>query len=136
MMKSKWNVLRLLAAALLMFVIVACGESKPQVTAANLGTSVKASRIEEPKTTFKPSDHMIHLIVDVGNALPGTTVGAKWYDVSNGNRLLFETDAALDPFNTSADFALTSTNDWAVGNYQVAIYLQGAKERTLDFVVK
>ena len=79
---------------------------------------------------------MIHLLVSVDNALQNTTVGAKWYDVSNGNRLLFQSDAALDPFNTTADFALTSANDWTVGNYQVEIDLNGKKERTINFVVK
>lgn len=121
---------------LLAFALVACGDATPRVTGATLGTIVTASKIEDPKTTFAPTDHMIHLVVTVDNALKNTTVGAKWYQLDNNNRLLFEGDAALDPFNTTADFALTSAQDWAVGNYQVIVYLDGKKERTIDFIVK
>lgn len=115
--------------------LVACGDSTPHVTNATLGTIVTASKIEDPKTTFAVTDHNLHLVVDVNNALTNTTVGAKWYEL-NSNRLLFEGDAALDPFNTTADFALTSAQDWTPGNYQVVVYLDGKKERTVDFVIK
>lgn len=121
---------------LIALALVACGDQSPHVTSATLGTIVDSSKIQDPKTTFAPKDHMIHLLVSVDNALQNTTVGAKWYDVSNANHLLFQSDTALDPFNTTADFALTSANDWAVGNYQVAVYLNGKQERTIDFVVK
>lgn len=108
----------------------------PHVTGVTLGTIVKSSKIQDAKTTFAPSNHMIHLVVDVENAITNTTVGAKWYAVSLSNRLLFESDAALDAFNNSVDFSLTNTTDWSPGNYQVVVYLDGRKERTLDFVVK
>ena len=120
----------------LLFALIACGEATAKVSNATLGTIVTGSKIQDPKTTFATSDHMIHLVVDVENALTSTTIGAKWYQLSESNRLLFEGDAALDPFNTTADFALTSANDWTPGNYQVVVYLDGKKERTLDFVVK
>ncbi len=121
---------------MLAVLVVGCGDQTPHVTAATLGTIVTASKIEDPKTTFAPTDHMIHLVVDVNNALTNTTVGAKWYQLGDSTRLLFEGDAALDAFNTTADFALTSANDWTPGNYQVVVYLDGKKERSLDFVVK
>lgn len=129
--RNVWFVVLLLAVGL-----VACGDSTPHVTAATLGTIVTASKIQDPKTTFAITEHMLHLVVDVNNALTNTTVGAKWYETGGSNRLLFEGDAALDPFNTTADFALTSANDWTPGNYQVVVYLDGKKERTLDFVIK
>lgn len=126
-----WLVLLLLG-----FAVVACGNQTPHITDATLGTVVTASKIQDPKTTFSPTDRMIHLVVSVDNAFQTTTLGAKWYSVGASKRLLYEADAALDPFNTTADFALTSTNDWIPGNYQVIVYLDGKEERTLNFVIK
>lgn len=133
--RTTWLVLIVLVLALGL-VLAACGDQTPHVTSATLGTVVDSSQIKDPKTTFAPTDHMIHLLVSVDNALQNTTVGAKWYDVNNSNRLLFQSDATLDPFNTTADFALTSANDWTVGKYQVSVYLNSKQERTIDFVVK
>ncbi len=116
--------------------VVACGNTPPRVTGATLGTTVTAGKIADPKTTFAPRDHMIQLVVDVENVVTNTTVGVKWYAVGSSNRLLFEGEAALDAFNTSAEFALNSANDWQAGNYQVVIYLNGNPDRTLNFQVQ
>lgn len=120
---------------LFLILLTACG-GPPQISSAALGTVVRASKLADPKTKFAPSDHIIHLIVTVDNAAPGTTVGAKWSASDQNNRLLFEADAALDPMNTTADFALTSANDWRPGKYQVVLYLNGKPERSIDFTVE
>lgn len=114
--------------------ILACTVT-PHITSASLGTIVQASRVTDPKTTFAPTDRMIHLVVAVDNVVQNTNVGAKWYAVDGDKRLLFESSTALDAFNTTADFALTNTNDWIPGAYQVVIYLNGAEDRTLNFQI-
>ena len=116
--------------------LLACANVVPHITAATLGTTVQASKIADPKTTFAPRDHMIHLVVQVDNAIQNTGIGAKWYALDPGKRLLYETNVTLDAFNTSADLALTNTNDWTPGNYQVIIYLNGTEDRTLNFAIK
>lgn len=126
-----WLVLSLLVLAL-----AACGNVTPHITAATLGTVVQAGKIQDPKTTFAPTDHMIHLVVDVQDVIQNTTVGAKWYATDENNRLLYQGDSQLDAFNTSADFALTAANDWTPGNYRVVVYLNNNEDRTLNFVVK
>lgn len=125
-----------LIVSVLVWVCVGCSGVEPRVVGANLGTTVQAGKIVNATTTFAPTDRMIHLVVNVENAIVNTSVGAKWYAVGTPNRLLFESDIALDAFNTSADFTLTSLNDWIPGNYQVVIYLNSKQDRTLDFVVR
>src|SRR5438128_828242 len=86
---------------LLCVFLVGCGDQTPHVTNAILGTIVNAGKITDPKTTFIPGEHMIHLVVQVENALTNTSVGAKWYQVGDSNRLLYQDETALDAFNTS-----------------------------------
>lgn len=128
--------LPLLFGALCVLAFAACSNVEAHVANATLGTTVRAGRIVNPATTFAVTDRMIHLVVDVTNAIANTSVGAKWYSVGAPDRLLFESDIPLDAFTTSADFTLTSVNDWIPGNYRVMVYLNGKAERTLDFVVK
>lgn len=125
-----------LVVSVLLWACVSCTGVEPRVVGANLGTTVRAGKIVDATTTFATTDRMIHLVVDVENAIINTSVGAKWYAVGTPNRLLFESDIALDAFNTSADFTLTSLNDWIPGNYQVVVYLNSTQDRTLDFVVR
>lgn len=121
---------------LLVFVLAGCADTPPRIKTATLGTVVEVGAIQNPKTTFAPTERIIHLVVQVENVTQGVRVGAKWYAVENATRLLLESDLMLDAFNPSADFALTSANDWIPGNYQVVVYLNGDQERTIDFVVK
>ena len=117
-------------------VLAGCADTPPRIKTATLGTIVELSAIQNPKTTFAPTERNIHLVVQVENVTQGVRVGTKWYAVENPKRLLLESELQLDAFNTSADFALTSANDWIPGNYQVVVYLNGDQERTIDFVVK
>ena len=121
--------------AVLVFLAVSCNTITPHIIGATLGTKVAAGKIQDAKTTFAPTDHMIHLVVDVQDVIQNTTVGAKWYSVDNNNQLLYEGNTALDAFNTSADFALTAANDWAPGNYKVVVYLNNQQDRTLNFTI-
>jgi hypothetical protein len=116
--------------------VAACAPPVPRIASAELGTGTRAGKLEDPKNSFVRSERIIHLLVAVENALPSTTVGAKWYSVGASKRLLLESDVALDPLNTTADFALTSTNDWIPGSYQVVVYLDGKEARTLNFEVR
>jgi len=131
----KLNRLHWLALFVLGLMVAACNPT-PRITGATLGTVVQASKIEDPKTTFAPSDHMIQLIVNVENVVGSTNIGAKWYSVDGGERVLFEGESALDPLNTSAEFALTAANDWKPGSYKVVIFLNGKEDRQLNFQVK
>jgi hypothetical protein len=116
--------------------ILACAPPSPRIAGAELGTTVSASRIAQPKTIFATTERSIHLLVTVENALPQTRVGAKWYSVASTKRLLFESDLELDPLNSTADFVLTNTNDWIPGAYQVVVFLDGKETQTLNFQVK
>ena len=129
--------LRLYAFVFLVLLVSAgCGDLPTRVVSATLGKEIQSGKIANATTIFDPSDRMIHLVVQVENVASGTTVGAKWYAVSPPERLLFESDLALDPFNTSAEFTLTNSNDWHPGSYKVVVYLNGKENRTLNFVVK
>ncbi len=121
------------------FAIIGCNAAPAaHIVNANLGTQVQAGKVTDPKDTFAPKDHMIQLVVDLENVLGGTTVGAKWYSVpaSGQDQLLFSSDLPLDPLNTSGQFALTTTSDFATGKYKVVLYLNGKQDRTLNFQVQ
>lgn len=126
---SRWFGLVLI----LLFAVAACGNLPTRVVSATLGTEIQGGKVVHPNTIFNPSDRMIHLVVDVENVTGSATVGAKWYSVGPPERLLFESDLQLDPFNTSADFTLTNTNDWIPGSYRVVVLLNGNESRRLNF---
>ena len=127
---------RVLVLVSLVSILFGCTTLPPRVLSAELGTQVNSGKIAKPTTMFEPGDRMIHLVVQVDNVVAGTTVGAKWYSVTPPRRLLFESELALDVFNTSADFTLTTTGDWTPGQYEVVVFLDGKQSRTLAFSVK
>jgi hypothetical protein len=117
----------------------ACANTPPRITATTMGTAVNAGKIANPTTMFKPGDHSIYIVVDVENVLGGTPLGVKWYAVDTPNaknQLLLENQVNLDPLNTSGEFALTSSSDFAPGKYKVVVYLNGQEDRTVEFEVK
>jgi hypothetical protein len=123
----------------LVLLVSACGNTPPRITATAMGTAVDAGKITHPTTTFKPGDHTIYIVVDVENVLGGTPLGVKWYAVDTPNaknQLLLENQVNLDPLNTSGEFALTSSSDFAPGKYKVVVYLNGQEDRTVEFEVK
>ena len=121
---------------LLLGIAVGCGNMPTRIVSATLGKNVQAGKIADATAIFAPVDRMIHLVVEVENITGPTTVGAKWYTFGPPESLLFESDLALDPLNTSADFSLTNSGDWKPGSYKVDVYLNGEKNRTLNFGVK
>lgn len=130
-----------LALTLALIVLAACtaiAPPVPHISAAALGTTVQSGEIVNPASTFEPAAHMIHLVVHVDNVLTSTSIGAKWYALPAGAQpqLLFSSDLALDPLNTSADFTLTAANDWTPGAYKVDLTLDGKQARTLEFTIK
>ena len=116
--------------------VVGCGNVTPTITEASLGTQVEGGKIVNKMSTFAPADRMIHLVVDVKDVVGTVPVSAKWYRVQDEDKLLFESELALDPLNTSAEFTLTNVNDWVPGNYKVVIYLNGDEKRSLNFQVQ
>jgi len=120
--------------------LIGCSaDTTPRITDAALGTQVQAGKVVTRATTFAPQDRMIHLVVQMENLITPARVAAQWYRIaaSGGqDQLLFQSDLALDPLNTSADFTLTSSSDWQPGNYKVVITLNDKEDRTLNFAIK
>lgn len=117
-------------------VLAGCGNVTPTITGAALGTQVESGKVVEERSTFAPTDRMIHLVVDVKDVVGTVPVSVKWYRVQEEDKLLFESELPLDPLNTSADFVLTNVNDWVPGNYKVVVYLDGQEKRSLNFRVE
>jgi hypothetical protein len=113
------------------------GAPTPQILDAQIGTAVRGGEIVGAKSQFAPNERMVHLVVKVQNISAGVPLGAKWYALNEDGtrRLLYESDLNTDAFNTTAQFAITNSNDWQPGNYQVVIYLNGKEERRVNFQV-
>jgi hypothetical protein len=108
------------------------------IVSAELARGYSQGKAVDPTTTFRPADHVIHLVVVVGNAPDDTKVGATWYAVDAGgaqNEKLDSATGTLSNGEDHIDFTLSNTADWPPGSYKVALTLDEKKDRTLDFNV-
>jgi len=108
------------------------------IVSAQLARGYSQGKAIDPTTGFSPSDHVIHLVVVVGNAPDDTKVGATWYAVDAGgaqNEKLDTATGTLSNGQDHVDFTLSNTTDWPPGSYKVDLMLDGKKDRTLDFTV-
>ncbi len=134
----KW--VGLVALLLAAVALSACGElGTPTVKSAKLAKSFVDGKAVDETKNYSPGNHTFNLIVEVGSAPVGTTVGATWYQVNAGdikNQKLQGNEISLKGNESLAHFTLTNQSDWTPGKYKVDITLNGKAERTLDFQVQ
>jgi hypothetical protein len=135
-------VVLLLGVAAVGWVLVLCTCSfsltTAHVTSAQLARGYDKGKAVDPTTTFKPSDHVIHLVVAVGNAPDNTKVGASWFAVDAGgsqNEKLDSASGTLKNGEDHVDLTLSNTSNWPRGTYKVDLMLDDKRDRTLDFEV-
>ena len=124
-----------------LWVLLACefSFSSATITSATLAKGYADGAPINPTTTFLPSDHVFHLVVNVANAPDATKVSAAWSIVAAGDlkeHALDQNEIALKGGENIAHFTLSNSQDWLRGKYKVEIGLNGKPERTLEFEVQ
>jgi hypothetical protein len=112
--------------------------STAHVTSAQLARGYDQGKAVDPTTTFKPTDHVIHLVVVVGNAPDDTKVGATWYAVDAGglqNEKLDSAGGTLSSGEDHIDLTLSNTSNWPRGKYKVDLMLDDKRDRSISFAV-
>lgn len=109
------------------------------ITSVRLAKDFTYGDVVNPTNTFYPSDRQFHLVVDLGNAADGTTVGGSWYAVDAGshrNEKLDSQNYTLKSGEDRVHFTLTNQDNWPKGKYKVEVMLNGRLSRTVDFRVQ
>lgn len=91
-------------------------------------------------TTFRPRDRQLHCVVTLKKPATGITVRCVWVAVDAAglkNYTIAEKSLTtgarlLDNFH----FAAGLPRDWPVGRYRVELYVNGKKDRTLNFLIR
>ena len=159
-----------LAAALLLFVVVACNLSKngnnnnnsnnsnsnsnknsnasTKTRPANADVFIEKIRMSKDKngepeetatSTFEPGDSTIHCVINLNKAKKGTTVKFSWkaIDVSGIPSGEFKSiDYTTNSFENIVHAHLTRPTDWPKGTYEVAVDINGALDKTIQFTIE
>jgi cytoskeletal protein RodZ len=94
---------------------------------------------ETATTTFAPGDATIHCVINLNKAKKGTTVKFSWkaVDVSGVPTGEFKSiDYTTNSFENIVHAHLTRTTDWPKGTYEVAVEINGAFDKSVQFTVE
>ena len=154
-----------LAAGLLVFVVLACGNlnkntntnSNPNSnsnsstsTDSDLGSGLAIKEIHMAKDdgngapgdetdSFEPGDRTIHCVTTLKEAKSGTQMKFSWWIVDadgTKNKKIKDIDYSTRALENIVHGHLTLPQDWPVGKYKVQIYVNGDLDRTLFYSVK
>ena len=134
-----------LAAGLLILVVLACNLGKKS-TSTGSSTVVELHMAKDngsgdpgdESETFNPSDRTIHCVVKLADAKSGTKMKFTWWIVDaegSKNERVKEIDYTTRALENVVHAHLTLPQDWPKGKYKVEIYVNGALERTVGYMV-
>jgi hypothetical protein len=90
--------------------------------------------------SFPPAQKILHAVVTLTDAPNDTVIKAVWKVVDVGDSALngdtIDTTEVTTDGSRNVDFTLKPDNPLPSGTYQVVIYQDGKKDRTLDFTVE
>jgi hypothetical protein len=106
-----------------------------RVTAIEVGKAINAQkRVEQPTTTFAPTDTLYVSILTDGSA-SNATLGARW--TYEGGTVVKEDTQTIAPTGaTATEFHVAKPSGWPAGNYKVEVSLNGSPASARDFEVK
>jgi hypothetical protein len=155
-----------LAAALLLFAVLACTASKngnnnnsnnsnSNNKNSNTATTNRPANADvyvdqinmakdkngdpgETTTTFEPGDRTIHCVAELNKAKGGTQVKFVWKAVDvAGTKGEFKTiDYTTRSFENKVHGHLTRDSDWPTGTYEVDVYINGALDKIIKYTVE
>ena len=104
------------------------------VTDIDLGRAINADlSIQEPTTTFRPSD-VVYASIATKGAAPAT-VGVRW--TFNNDQVVDKGDRDIHPTGpTRTEFHISKPDGLPVGRYRLEVTLNGASAGTKDFEVR
>ena len=120
----------------------------PKMRAANADVYINKIRMArdikgEPETTetstFESGDTTIHCVINLNKAKKGTTVKFSWkaVDVSGIPSGEFKSvDYSTNSFENIVHAHLTRPTAWPKGKYEVAVDINGALDKTIQFAVE
>jgi hypothetical protein len=90
-------------------------------------------------TTFAPGDFTIHCVINLNKAKKGTAVKFSWkaFNDSGTESSEFRSiDYTTNSFENIVHAHLTRTTDWPKGKYEVAVEINGAVDKTIEFTIE
>ena len=89
--------------------------------------------------TFAPGDRTIHCVINLNKAKKGTAVKFSWkaFNDSGTESSEFKAfDYTTNSFENVVHAHLTLQTDWPKGKYEVAVEINGAVDKTIQFTVE
>ena len=90
-------------------------------------------------TTFAPGDFTIHCVINLNKAKKGTAVKFSWKasnDSGTASSEFQSIDYTTNSFENIVHAHLTRTTDWPKGKYEVAVEINGAADKTIQFTIE
>ena len=156
-----------LAAGLLLFALLACNLSNNSNNANNsnknsnenkaaksqptrpANADVYVNRVYMAKdkngqpgdetTSYEPTDHTVHCIIELNKAKKGTEVRYVWkiWDVEGEkDKEIKTTDYTTNSFENKVHGHLQLPSDWPKGTYRVEVYINGNLDKTIDYTIE
>ena len=152
-----------LAAGLLIFVVLACGNLNKNTktnsnsnsnsstsTESDLGSGLAIEDIHmakddgngdpgEKTDSFAPSDRTIHCVTNLKTAKSGTQMKFSWWIVDadgTKNKKIKDIDYTTGALENVVHGHLSLPQDWPAGKYKVQVYVNGDLDRTVFYSVK
>ena len=146
------------AAALLLFVVLACNLSQNKNRNVNINVNSGSNRpanaevyVDEvymakdeggdagaTTTTFSPSERTVHVVINLNKAKAGTNVKVIWFadDVEGAtNKELKTLEYTTTAFDKKVPGYLRWSQDWPRGRYKVEVYINGNLDKTIYYDV-
>jgi hypothetical protein len=145
--RARWPLLAVVLTLSASMLACALFSSSSSTSGKNITDAVTAKDVEgdnfdpvDITDSFQPDQAIIHAVVTLTDAPKDTVVKVVWKVVDvgdsaqNGNTI--DTSEVTTDGSRNVDFTLEPANPLPPGTYQVVIYQDGKKDRTLDFTVE
>jgi hypothetical protein len=89
-------------------------------------------------SSYEPSDHKVHCLIDLNKAKKGTKVRFVWKAVDvegEKNKEIKSTDYTTNSFENKVHGHLQLPYDWPKGTYRVEVYINDNLDKTIDYTV-
>jgi hypothetical protein len=90
-------------------------------------------------SSYDPSDHTVHCIIELNKAKKGTRVRYVWMAVDvegEKDKEIKTTDYTTNSFENKVHGHLQLQSAWPKGTYRVDVYINGNLDKTVDYTVE
>jgi len=90
-------------------------------------------------SSYEPTDHKVHCLIDLNKAKKGTQIRFIWKAVDvegeKNNSEIQTTDYTTNSFEVKIHGYLERHADWPKGTYRVEVYINGNLDKTIDYTI-